>query len=131
METRTLRRSRSLPSSLYETVNFYECPFEKCLDKFHLSSSDNAHINIVKEPCNTSFCEHNHDILNSMMSNPYMSLDIDRSMCLDRQPSLPKHCLNDSQQELLELMFCFKRGEKTISQVEQQFREWYARHQMA
>ncbi|XP_035229578.1 uncharacterized protein LOC118201569 [Stegodyphus dumicola] len=131
MDTRTLRRSRSLPSSLYETVNFYESPFERHLDKFQLSSSDNAHINMAKESCKTSFCEHNHDILNSMMSNPYMSLDIESSMCLDRQPSLPKHCLNDSQQELLELMFCFKRGEKTISQVEQQFREWHARHQMA
>ncbi|XP_042896836.1 uncharacterized protein [Parasteatoda tepidariorum] len=36
--------------------------------------------------------------------------------------------LNDSQQELLELMNTFKRGDKTISQVEEQFKEWHARH---
>lgn len=42
-----------------------------------------------------------------------------------QQPMSP---LGDSQQELLELMYAFKRGEKSISQVEQQFQEWHSRH---
>ena len=36
--------------------------------------------------------------------------------------------LSASQQELLQIMNAFKKGEKTISQVERQFEDWHSRH---
>lgn len=42
--------------------------------------------------------------------------------------SLHTHNLSASQQELLQIMNAFKKGEKTISQVEQQFEGWHMRH---
>ncbi|XP_055943095.1 uncharacterized protein LOC129972832 isoform X2 [Argiope bruennichi] len=115
-----LRRSFSLPSNLSQS---YELP-DDLLDS---TESENPHP--AENQQNACICDHCNENYDCFTNNFYMSLlELRRDNSVNETSILTQSCLSRSQQELLDLMYAFKRGEQTMSQAEQQFQEWHSRH---
>ncbi|GFS91801.1 DBB domain-containing protein [Nephila pilipes] len=113
----SIRRSISLPSDLNQNFEFPEDAV--------LHRSDDI-LKKDKDPCS---CDHCSSIEDSFTSNIYMSLlEFQRDGGGQGKQILSKEGLSKSQQELLDLMYAFKSGDQTISQVEHQFQDWLSRH---
>ncbi|CAL1274561.1 unnamed protein product [Larinioides sclopetarius] len=114
--TGSIQRSISLPSNLSQS---YEL-----IDDF-LNSTEAEMPNHTENRQNACICGQCNESNDCFTNNLYMSLLEFRR---DNPAEETSIFLSNSQQELLDLMYAFKRGEKTISQVEYQFKEWHSRH---
>ncbi|GIY53109.1 DBB domain-containing protein [Caerostris darwini] len=119
-----IRRSFSWPSNLHKSFEHPEDPpmIPSCKSVDVMNENGDS----SRMSCNCDCCYSIHE---SFSSNIYMSL-------LDyRRDSLAEGGvsggLSGSQQELIDLMYAFKRGDQTMSQVEKQFHDWHWRHMKA
>ncbi|GBM13781.1 hypothetical protein AVEN_50131-1 [Araneus ventricosus] len=112
----SMRRSISLPSNLSQSYELMD-------DLLNSTEAEMPHHTENRQ--NACICGQCNENIDCFRNNFYMSLlEFRRDNSADETSTL----LSKSQQELLDLMYAFKRGEKTISQVEYQFKDWHSRH---